>query len=86
MSYECDYFVILPSLSRKGGPGAQSWAAALRGVLILLRAAPSEVHPAHVVPVAYPVAGVQALQVLNHRHSARRSYKGQGGRKQSYYI
>lgn len=77
MSYECDYFVILPSLSRESGPAAQSWAAALRGVLVLLRAAPAEVHPAHVVPVAYPVAGVQALQVLNHRHSAGRSYRVQ---------
>lgn len=29
----------------------------LRGVLVLLRAAPSKVHPAHVVPVRYPVVG-----------------------------
>lgn len=85
MSYECDYFVNPPSLSREGGPVARSWAATLRGVLVLLRAAPPEVHPAHVVPVAYPVAGVQALQVLHRRHSAGRSYKGQRGRKQSRY-
>lgn len=59
---------------------------ALGGVFIVVHAAPAKVHPAHVVPVAYPVAGVQAVQVLNHGQSARGSCKGQGGRKQGHYI
>lgn len=61
-------------------------AGPLGGVLILLGTATAKIHPAHVVPVTYPVAGVQVLQVLNDGHSPRRSYKGQGGRKQGHYI
>lgn len=76
----CDCFVRRPPLRRGDG------AAALRRVLVLLGAAPAEVHPAHVVPVADPVAGVHALQVLNHGHAARGSCKAQGGRKQAVTL
>lgn len=48
-------------------------AGPLRWVFVVLSTAPAEIHPAHVVPVTYPVAGVQALQVLKNRHAARRS-------------
>lgn len=58
---------------------APARAGALGGVLVLLGAAPAEVHPAHVVPVAYPVAGVPALQVLDHGHAARGSCRGREG-------
>lgn len=54
-------------------------ARALGGVLVFLGAAPAEVHPAHVVPVADPVAGVAALQVLDHGHAARGSCRGREG-------
>lgn len=55
-------------------------AGALGGVLVLLLGtAPAEVHPAHVVPVADPVAGVPALQVLDPGHAARGSCRAREG-------
>lgn len=72
--------------ARRVLPVALAKAGVLGGVLVLLSAAPAEVHPAHVVPVADPVAGVPALQVLDHGRAARGSCRGRAGGNSPSYL
>lgn len=56
-------------------------AGPLRWVFVVLSTAPAEIHPAHVVPVTYPMARVQALQVLKNGHATRGSCGEKKGRR-----